>query len=196
MKNHLVVVAVLAACGPKTPVAAAPVPAPVEAAVEVAAEASAEAEMLPPQFDADALRAGLVQGTVIRYRMSAEFQEGAWVEEWTVTAADDTGCTLHTRKFGPDGVTVVEEDDHTQTWAELSRHGAYPAATTTRTESSIDVAGQHLATVYYEQLGIDAEGTNVRTHFSPAHVGPPVWTQMSVGDDVIFEMELLSYAAP
>jgi len=187
MRNIALFVA-LVACAPKAPPAPAAEPAPAEAAPEAAVE------RLPPVFDAAALRAGFRQGTVLRYKFD---DNGAVrVEEWVVTATDDAGCTIHTKVFAADGVTVVDESDDTETWENLAAHGTFPAAQTTRADGTVDVGAGHLTTWYYEVAPAHAEDFSSKYHFSPAHVGPPVWAEFRGGDGYVVTMELLSRTDP
>jgi len=190
MKNLLFVLA-LAACGSKTPVAPAPVPAPVEAA----ASALAEPEMLPPAFDVETLHQGFKVGTVLRFEVSTE-TAGLSFQEWTVTAADDAGCTVHLKDFAADGVSLTAETDYVHTWTELSSLGTFPAATTTRTASTVEFGGKPLETVYYVHDAADPSEPDVSAHFAPTLVGPPVLLVLSAGDAVYGTAKMLSYTAP
>lgn len=182
--RHLALVVLLAACAPKASAPLDPVPpAP-----------HADSAMLAPPFDAAALRAGFPVGTVMRYRITEGGEPR--IEEWTVTSADAVGSTMHTKVFGPDGTTLLEEGDHTSTWAELEGHGTFPAATTTRSDSTIDVDAGHLATWYYEEAPAEPGGLTRRFHFAPTHVGPPVWAEFRMGDTVVVTLELLSRSGP
>jgi hypothetical protein len=172
------------ACGSSTPASAPPTSKP-----------PATEETTQPPFDAGALRDAFQVGLTLRYQIT---QEGhTRVEQWQVTAADAETCTLNVKIFSADGNSLIEDTgDHTSKWTELENHGRFPAARTTRTDSSIDVPAGHFETWQF----VVAPGSSTESartlHFARNLPGPPVWLEFKQGDLVVNKMELLSRTGP
>lgn len=185
----------LPACGssappptdPAPPAATEPTPAPQPA-------------HLAPPFDAAALQAGLPAGTELKLRITAAGQPTV-IQHWVFTASDASGCTIHARILGEDGVTLIkDEGEGTSTWAELESHALFPAALTTRTDSSVDVEAGHFETWLFEVRPAERGGPIKKLHFARTLPGPPVLMQVidqgTGGEQVTMTMELVSRTQP
>lgn len=53
-------------------------------------------------------------------------------EHWEVVAVDDSGMTIASKIFTPEGALVKDQGQEQSTWAELSLHAVFPAAQTVR----------------------------------------------------------------
>jgi hypothetical protein len=180
-----VLVLASAACAPAEPNARDPV------APSTSASAAPDAIVSPP-FDAAALRDGLRVGTEIRLRIGGEGQPTV-IERWTVTAADRDGCTIHTETFAEDGATLLSDDGSaTSKWSELEAHAHFPAARTSRSDSSVDVPAGHFETWFFEVRPEKPGEPLKQFHFAKAFPGPPVWMRVTLGDKVLASMDLVS----
>lgn len=181
---------VVGACAPKvTPVepAAAPVDAP---AVQESPEPAPE--ILPPPFSAAEIRDGMPLGTVIRYELSPG--EVAKMQ-WTVTAADEAGCTIQTVLIDADGQPVGEPTTRDHTWDALESHAHFPPGTT-RERTLVKVPAGSFAGWTYKVTDTTEDGAPViRTyHFADALPGAPVRVlETGEGNEVLHRMALLSH---
>jgi hypothetical protein len=170
------------ACGPSAP---ASTPAASKPPATTAADTTA------PPFDAAALRDAFKVGLTLRYQIT---QEGTTrVEQWQVTAADAETCTMNVKIFNADGSSMIEDTgDHSSKWTELEGHGKFPAARTTRTDSSIDVPAGHFDTWLFVVTPASSTESTKTMHFARNLPGPPVWLEFKQGDLVVNQMQLLS----
>lgn len=176
----------LTACGPEKapPVAAA------------AATAPAPTGNLPAPFSAAELKAGIPVGTEIKLRLTAA-GEATLVQHWIFTAADDSGCTIHGIMLAEDGVTVLTDDGAgATTWAELETHAHFPAALTTRTDSTVEVEAGKFDTWRFEVRPAAPGEPSKVLHFARDLPGPPVLMEETVDGEVVLRMELVSRTQP
>lgn len=167
---------------------------PTESATPTEAKpAPVDSDYVAP-FSAADLREGLPAGTELRLRVETA-GEPTVIQHWVFTAADAEGCTIHSRILAEDGTLISDEGEGTSKWVELSQHGQFPAARTTRTASSIDVAAGHFDTWLFVMKPAEPGGPIKRFHFAPSLPGPPVLMEVVNGDTVIMKMELLSHTA-
>lgn len=160
-----------------------------------AAAVGSEPEHVVPPFSAEQLRTGIPVGTEIRYRVESAGSP-AVIQHWVFTAADERGCTIHSRVLAEDGSLIEDEGEGTSTWAELESHAHFPAATTTRSESTVEVPAGRFETWLFEVRPAEADAPVSRYHFARELPGPPVWMEVSKGGTVVRKMELLSRTQP
>lgn len=176
----------LTACGSSEQIPTTPSSSPSASA------SAAEPAFIAPPFTAEQIRAGLPAGTVIRLRI-AKSGEPVTIEEWTFTAADEKGCTIHTIVFADDGTTQVEDQGSaTSTWAELESHAHFPAALTTRTDGHLDMQAGTFDTWHFEVRSAEPNGPIKRMHFAKNLPGPPILMEIVQGDTVLLEMQVVS----
>jgi hypothetical protein len=164
---------------------------PPAGAPEAAAAPPAPGETSTPPFSAEQIRGAMPVGTRITFRMEGS-GEKPFVQEMTVTAADAEGCTIHDRKLEEDGKLLADEGAKTTRWTELESHGRFPAALTTRTDSSVEVPAGRFDTWYYVVQPAKAGEPEMRMHFSRTIAGPPISMEVVRGDAVLMKMVMLS----
>jgi hypothetical protein len=163
---------ILAACGGGR--GAAPVP-------------TAEPAIAPVPYTAEQMRSAFPVGHELRFHVETPGAPAATMV-WRVTAADDTTVTMTQQLTADDGSAGPVESRTTQ-WAELVSHAAFPAATTTLRDASIDLPAGHFETTEY----VVRDGGDVRTfHFDKRRAGPPVSMVIESGGQVTRRMTLLS----
>ena len=135
------------------------------------APAQAKADHLPPPFRAQELRAGIPRGTEIKLRVE-ERGKPPVIQHWVFTDVDDEGCTIHARMLAEDGSLLADEGSGRSTWAQLEAHGHFPAARTTRADSSIEVPAGRFDTWSFTVREDGREGSEKRLHFAPTLPGP------------------------
>jgi hypothetical protein len=193
----------VAACGGRTPAPTTAEPAPAAepaAATATAPEPAAAttddpAAHLPPPFTAAELRAGLPVGTEIVFKLEAAGQE-TQLQHWTFTAADDSGCTIAAKLLREDGSLISDEGEGTSSWAELESHAHFPAARSTRTESTVTVAAGTFDSWLFEVQPAAPDQPVKRLQFARTLPGPPVLMEVIAGGEVVMRMELLSRTQP
>jgi hypothetical protein len=179
--------ALLLACAPK---AAAPTDAP--------APADAPAEAFAPHVHTlDELRAGIPQGTRIRLGIAVAGQPTV-EQRWEFVKVDAQGATIASQVYSEAGELLQDEGTGTSTWEELYRHADFPAATTTREESSVEVPAGKFDTWLYTvpKVGEDGSPEVHRYHFAKAMPGPPVLYTAERGGSEFFRMTMLERTAP
>ena len=196
--KHLLALALFCACSSKAP---APVEKPVEKPVEPAPVPSPEpaptgpvtrGDITSPPFKAADLKAAMPVGTEIRYRITQTGKPPV-IEQWRVTAADDKGCTIHTIVFANDGTTQIEDKGPATTaWADLEKHGEFPATYTSTREATIVVAAGRFETWFFEVRPSEKGQPTRRMHFARTIAGPPVWMEISNEGVVALHLELVS----
>lgn len=183
----LAVALVLTACASSDPSSATP-----STSASPSASAAVGDDFIAPPFTAEQIRAGLPVGTVLRLRIAKQ-GEPVTIEEWSFTAADDKGCTIHTIVFADDGSTQIEDQGSaTSTWTELESHAHFPAALTTRTDGHIDMKAGTFDTWHFEVRSPEPNGPVKRMHFAKNLPGPPVVMEIVQGDTVLLDMQLVS----
>jgi len=204
MREHLcLVVFMLVGCGggagssaPSTPAGSGPAPAGDEASSSKGTPAAGEgADYVTPPFTAADLQAGLPAGTEIRYRLESAGAPTV-IEHWVFTASDEKGCTIASRVLAEDGTLIKDEGEGTNTWAELETHAHFPAASTTRTDSSVDVPAGHFETWLFEVRPTESGAPLRRYHFARNLPGPPVWMEITKDGQLVTRMVLLSRTQP
>lgn len=182
---HLALAAALAvaACAASP---SAPPPSP-----EAPAPAGASA---PLPYTAEQLRAASPVGRTMRYRVA---QGGkAAIVSFRFTAATAEAATIETTTSDEAGTALGAPESATTPWAELAKHAAYPAATTTSEPAEIETpAGRVAATKYVvRQAHADGRPSVTIAYFTRdlAHAGPPVKLLLEVGGAVVVDMTLLA----
>jgi hypothetical protein len=173
----------LAAC------ASSPASSPTAAAPAAPAAASA-----PLPYTAEQLRAASPVGRVMRYRVA---QGGtAAIVSFRFTASTADAATIETTTSDEAGTALGAPESATTPWAELAKHAAYPAATTSSEPAEIETpAGRVAATKYVaRQAHADGRPSVTIAYFTRdvAHAGPPVKLLVEVGGAVVVDMTLLA----
>lgn len=150
-----------------------------------------EPEHVAPPFSVADLRAGLPAGTEIKLRVEAAGKPPV-IQHWRFTAADDRGCTIHARILDAEGQLIRDEGSGTSTWAELLTHAQFPAAHTTRSDSSVEVPAGRFETYYFEVNPAKPGDPLRRLHFARELPGPPIFMEVVKDGAVVMKMVLLS----
>lgn len=183
------------ACGGASGSSATDLPAAATKSSDAPAEtANARAHVAPP-FSADELRAGIPVGTEMRFRVESAGAPTV-IQHWVFTDADATGCTIASRVLAEDGTLIKDEGSGTATWAELESHAHFPAATTNRTDSSVDVPAGHFDTWMFVVRPEDPDAPVRQYQFARELPGPPVWMEVTKGGSLVTRMVLLSRKQP
>ncbi|HEY5925357.1 MAG TPA: hypothetical protein VIV11_26920 [Kofleriaceae bacterium] len=185
---RFVVISALLACSHSTQPAttpAAPAPAPASSAAPAAPAASPG--LAPQLFTVEQLRAGNPKGRTIEIRMEADGKPTT-IEHWVFTAVDADQATIHAITRDEAG-KVISDAVGTSTWAELHKHGQFPAAATTIDDNvSITVpAGTFTTRLYTVKTG---EATR-RVWFAADLPGPPVQFTTEQGGKVVLRAQML-----
>jgi hypothetical protein len=183
---HLAVGAALALAACASSPASSP---PAAAPTAPAAGASA-----PLPYTAEQLRAASPVGRVMRYRVA---QGGkAAIVSFRFTAATAEAATIETVTSDEAGAALGAPESATTPWAELAKHAAYPAATTSTEPAEIETpAGRVAATKYVvRQAHADGRPSVTIAYFTRdlAHAGPPVKLLLEVGGALVVDMTLLA----
>jgi hypothetical protein len=116
------------------------------------------------------LRNGNQPGRVIELRMEADGKPTT-IEHWEFTAASDETTTIHSITKDETGKVLADETG-TSTWAELHKHGQFPASAT-MIEDNVEItvpAGTFKTRLYTVKAG---DATR-RFWFATELPGPPV----------------------
>lgn len=167
----MVLLVLALACAPKhdgAPVAAsaaAPVAAPLAALPD---------GTLPRPFTAQQLHDALPAGASIVLVVAAAGQPPA-ERRLTFTEPTDTTTTVVAEVWAG-GQRVGEPERESVAWAELVEHAAFPAAATTRADTTVDGPLGHFDAWLYTvtEAGDDGVPTVSRYWFARALPGPPV----------------------
>jgi hypothetical protein len=170
--------------------AAGPVAAPAPAA-PVAAPAAPSPEIAAPPFSAEQIRQAMPVGTRIVLRIAVAGQ-APLLEEMTVTAADESGCTIQSRKLAEDGGLLQDAGPSTVTWAGLESHAHFPASATSRSDSKVTVPAGSFDTWLYVVRSSQPDGEERRMHFARALPGPPISMEVVRGGAPTMTMTLVS----
>jgi hypothetical protein len=196
--KHLLALALLCACSSKAPppvekpVEPAPAPAPAPVPEPAPTGPVTRGNVISPPFKAADLKAAMPVGTELRYRITTTGKPPV-IEHWRVTAADDKGCTIHTIVYANDGTTQIEDKGpSTAAWADLEKHGEFPATYTSTREATIVVAAGRFDTWFFEIRPSEKGQPTRRMHFARTIAGPPVWMEVSNEGVVALKLELVS----
>ncbi len=129
--------------------------------------------LLPTPFSAAEIRDGCPVGRTIR--LLVEPAAGASYERMNRFAdCDAEGATIESWVVGVGGEPVDLSTDRT-TWLDLQRHASFPAATTRRTEETVDLpVGRVECLVYTRDSG-------ARFVFAKDHAGMPARYELPDG---------------
>lgn len=158
MKTILAILA-LAACGGSPPPLEKKPPAP-----------EVKSEFAPTLFTVEQLRAGNAKGRVIELRMEIDGKPPT-TEHWEFTAVDHESATIHAITRDEAG-KVLADQTGTSKWADLHKHGQFPAVATTF-EDNVEItvpAGTFKTRLYT----VKVDGTLRRFWFAADLPGPPV----------------------
>lgn len=153
--------------------------------------AAKTSEHLPPPFSAAELRKGISAGTQMRFQVESAGSPTV-IQEWLFRNVDDQGCTIAARILATDGSLISDNGTGTSTWAELESHAHFPAAHSTRRESTVVVPAGEFATWYFEVKSKGPGSPVSRFHFAKELPGPPVWMEVTKNGVVTTKMILLS----
>lgn len=160
-------ISLIASCGSSPPRATAGSPTPTQA--QEAAEAP-DTEIAPRPFTPEQIAAAMPLGTRVTYRFEPA-DKPAYLETWSVTAADAETVTMETRREHAHG-TVETLPAATSKWSDLAAHATFPASATTITDDKLVTPAGTFATRLYV---VQKDGGAVhRFHFAPALPGPPI----------------------
>ncbi len=161
-----------------------------------APDAVPPAPLAPRPFTADEIMRAMPVGTLIRLRMDNRGE--STIEEWRVTDADATSCTIAAKVLSPDGALLEDQGQGTSTWAELRDHASFPASHTVRERSHVEVPAGAFDTWAYVVTAETEDGEpSVSTfHFAPALPGPPILMTVVIAGEEIARMTLLERTSP
>jgi hypothetical protein len=181
----------LAACGGHRQPAQSP--APTEASRPAAAgEATGALAQFP--FTAEQIRDATPEGRTYRFAMRQGAQDAVQLTVRFTKVTPD-GATFETTIVDKDG-KVLQQTTEESTWQQLVGHAAYPADSTEITEATVEVqAGTFDALLYTVSGEQDGKPVVARRHFARSLPGAPVKTEITVGDQVVFAMELVEHVA-
>jgi hypothetical protein len=145
-----------------------------------------------PPVTLEQFRAAFPVGTKIRLLMAAK---GKPTEEqrWTWVKADEDGCVIATTVHDEKGALIRDEGTNAATWAELLSHGRFPAATTERSDSSVEVPAGRFETWLFTVRDKAKDGAPIvkRLHFAKTMPGPPVLLTIEGAGAEIFRMTMV-----
>lgn len=177
---------IVGGCGGGGSGAAGPVAAPAPGPAAAPSPAIAT-----PPFSAEQIRQAMPIGTRVVLRIAVAGQSPV-LEEMTVTAADESGCTIQTRKLAEHGALLQEAGPATATWAGLASHAHFPAAATSRSDSTVTVPAGSFDTWLYVVRPSQPDGEERRMHFARALPGPPISMEVVRGGAPTMTMTLVS----
>lgn len=129
--------------------------------------------LLPTPFSAAEIRAGCPAGRTIR--LLVEPVSGAPYERMNLFVdCDAEGATIESWVVGVDGEPVDRSADRS-TWLDLQRHASFPAATTRRTEETVDLPLGRLECLVYTR------DSGARFVFAKGHAGMPARYELPDG---------------
>jgi hypothetical protein len=179
----LLVLSLIVACGSSAP-RATPTPA-TQAASPTAPAASSD--IAPRPFTPEQIAAAMPVGTSLTFRFEPAGKP-AYVETWTVTAADAQTGTIATRREHADG-RVETEPPGPATWSDYANHASFPANATTISDSEITTPAGTFATRLYV---VTKDGAVHRYHFAPSLPGPPVQLEIEQDGAVAMKMTMIA----
>jgi hypothetical protein len=187
---RIVLLALLTACGPKTP----PVTGASQASEPAQAAPSVDPAygMAPTPFTTEQIRDSMPPGTHVRLRTEVEGMPTT-IADWTVTVTDEATVTIEYVIEDEAGTVLSGPESQTSDWVELRDHAAFPAAQTTVTQATVTVPSGTFDTQLYTVQATDDDGNPVtrRFHFSPELPGPPVQFEEEQEGRTIVRMQLL-----
>lgn len=140
----------------------------------------------------DALRDALPTGSHIRLSIWSAGQPTV-LQDWTFTECTEESTTIRSKVLTEAGELLVDEGSSRSPWTELHQHAAFPAASTTRIESSVDVPIGHYDTWLYTVQAVGDDGVPIikRFHFARTLPGPPVLYTMERQGVEVFRMTMV-----
>jgi hypothetical protein len=167
-------------------------PTTPEAPASSPAASPATANIAPPPFTVEQLRAGLPVGTVLSYSMQPG-ASGSYVQQYRVVAADATSVTMVSVKIYSDGRT--EESPPAPTpWSELVSHAHFPADRTRIFNVQVTTYAGSFSTRAYEVT--DPTGVVSTYYFALDQPGPPVLYTVKIDNKRSSMMSLMSREQP
>ena len=134
--------------------------------------------MTESPFSPAEIRAGFVLGTKIV--LSIKTPAGTVHEHWESVAVDESGMTIASTVYTPEGTLVKDEGPGTSTWAELALHAVFPAAQTVQEDvvwkSPLGTFPCWKYTIVEEETG-----TVKRLYFAKTMPGPPLFMSVVQG---------------
>jgi hypothetical protein len=129
--------------------------------------------LLPTPFSAAEIRAGCPAGRTIR--LVVEPVSGAPYERLNrFVECDAEGATIESWVVAADGEPVDRSADRS-TWLDLQRHASFPAATTRRTQETVDLPLGNLECLVYTR------DSGARFVFATGHAGMPARYELPDG---------------
>jgi hemoglobin len=143
---------------------------------------------LPTPFTAVEIRAACPAGRTLRSRHERAGQP-AFINVSRYASVDADGCVQEAWHESIDGTRLsVPRRDHA-TWLALQQHASFPAATTTRTDETIELPAGQFACIRYTRSELD---TVWRFWFARGLPGQPVRFEQQIGDAVVFSAALIA----
>jgi len=162
------------------------------AAVASTAPASVAEAIAPRPFDADQLRAGIPQGTIIRLTI-AQAGKPTVEQRWEFVSCTAESAMIASKVYDTAGNLLEDEGVATSTWAELNEHATFPAAATVREDASLDGPLGHLDTWRYTVTSAGDDGVMLvkRYDFAKTLPGPPALFTIERQGEEIFRMTMI-----
>lgn len=163
-----------------------------------AAGSGSTADLAPPPFTAEEIRAANPEGTQLLFRVDA-LGSPAMLRRMTFVATDAQGATIESSRSALHGEPMGGLDAQHSSWVELRDHAAFPAARTTRREATCRVqAGEYACWEYVVEQGVGEDGLPLVSRFWFAHSkpGPPVLMESLRGGVRVLRMELVEERRP
>ncbi|MDP9251106.1 MAG: LLM class F420-dependent oxidoreductase [Chloroflexota bacterium] len=137
---------------------------------------------LPTPFTADEIRAGCQPGRMVR-SLVVQPNTDPIVHVTRFVSADARGAEQDSWEETPDGARVGEAKRRRSTWLEFQEHASFPAATTERSEQTIEIPAGRFDCVRYTT----SDGEGVQTFwFARSVPGMPLRFEERVGGELVY----------
>jgi hemoglobin len=143
---------------------------------------------LPTPFTAEEIRAACPAGRTLRWRHEGAGQP-SFINVSRYASVDADGCVQETWHESIEGTRVSVPRRDRATWLTLQQHASFSAATTTRTEETIEVPAGQFVCQRYTRTEPDAVW---RFWFARDRPGQPVRLEQQIGDEVVFSAALMA----
>jgi hypothetical protein len=142
---------------------------------------------LPTPFSAAEIRDATRPGKTLRLRLQQAGEEPI-LRVTRFVETDDEGAVQESQRFTLAGEPLDEPTRRRSTWLDLQSHASFPAATTTRTEETIDLEFGRFQGLHY----VAVDGDRVEHYwFALALPGMPVRTEDWEGGELRSAMTMI-----
>jgi hypothetical protein len=142
---------------------------------------------LPTPFSAAQIRDAMRPGNTLRLRLETRGEEPQ-LRVTRFAETDAEGAVQESQRFTIHGEPLGEPVGRRSTWLELQEHASFPAATTTRTEETIDLEFGRFDGLHY--VAVNGDQTE-HYWFALALPGMPVKTEDWEGGELLSSMTMI-----